>query len=316
MLLKSLGVSEEQEPPGSPQIMRMDWEALAAEFRENGAVLLPQLLDPGTLERVKRVYLETRDGPTQVSGALGEGSYNLASGLRGPLETYRDLVCDGPWADVLEKLWGSSSKGVWFFDHELFYKTWEKRTTRTPFHQDSAYVPFGGEHLAVFWITFEECPKEHSLEVVKGSHRGTADRPLKLLWPAGPGGEIDAQQQTLTESTESWEILSWATKPGDVVVFHAIAIHGGGACTEAFRERNSLGLRFFGDRAFFRHLQANLDPRKDAFSVKGKRYAGLEPGDHLSKAKRMIHIRGPEPLPGAPTGYPEGAGLPPAPAKL
>merc|ERR1712070_1054145 len=110
-----------------------------------------------------------------------------------------------------------------------------------------------GAHIAVFWICFEDVPKAHCLEIVKGSHRdvmydGTPfDGNDDTLPMYGDRGDYQLPRlpdvQAKANSGEV-EILSWPLKRGDVVVFHPNALHGGG-CTDAnFRERNTLTLRF------------------------------------------------------------------------
>ena len=96
------------------------------------------------------------------------------------MQVYRELLQACPiFAETCLKLWGPvgaredapSSKNVWFFDRELFRRT-GGRGRGTPFHQDTSYFPFEGEHLCAFWISFEATPKKNSLEIIRGSQSG------------------------------------------------------------------------------------------------------------------------------------------------
>jgi len=124
---------------------------------------------------------------------------------------------------------------------------------RTPWHQDLAYIPVGGDHLAVLWTNLDPVPKEDSLEFVRGSHHGPlfnptafdAHDPSASMFPDGawpPLPDIEAAR-------EKWPIVSWAVKPGDAILFHPAMLHGG-APTRAGRRRRSISLRFFGDDCF------------------------------------------------------------------
>lgn len=269
-------------------------EKLHTEWDENGAVLLQGLLDTEDLSRCREIFTETLENPTQMTKPFaapkiykGPGAqYNIATGRRGPLDAYKELFRQVPvLAEALRDLWGS--KNVWFFDHELFQKKFEWENVETGYHQDTIFLPFDGQHLAVLWITFEACPKEHSLGVVKASHKLPPDlgdehmpNPKKETLPREEWAAFD----------EKWKILSWDTKSGDVIAFHPRSVHGGGGVTAAFPERNTLCLRLFGDDCSFYLPKGDTD---GSFSTKGKRYKGLKPGDHMSNAGRVVHLLGP-----------------------
>lgn len=125
-------------------------------------------------------------------------------------------------------------------------------TRRTPWHQDTPYLPIRGSHVAVVWMSFEPVPEAHALEFVRGSHRGA-------LYD---GSRFDPEDDTLPlygdgslprlpdieRERERWPISRWATEPGDVIIFHPAMLHGGGATTEV-SSRHTLSLRFFGPDA-------------------------------------------------------------------
>jgi ectoine hydroxylase-related dioxygenase (phytanoyl-CoA dioxygenase family) len=60
------------------------------------------------------------------------------------------------------------------------------------------------------------------------------------VWPALP--DIEAARA-------SYDIISWAIEPGDIVIFHPGMLHGG-APTRSGQRRRTISLRFFGDQAY------------------------------------------------------------------
>ena len=183
---------------------------------------------------------------------------NKGSGLRGKDDMYRDLLLKFPeLPKVCAKVWGGSSS-VFLWGHEVFHKRGvvtadTPHAFKTPFHQDTVLVPTKGRHMANLWIPLQDTPKENSLEIVRGSHKGPGyqaadltadarinvhDKDKKSEFPVLP--EIDSDRG-------AWPIVSWEAKLGDVIMLHPSCIHGGGKLSADFQQRDTLILRFFGD---------------------------------------------------------------------
>jgi len=160
-------------------------------------------------------------------------------------------------AGRLSRLWGGSD--VWFLYEQVLLKEGEE-ARRTPWHQDSSYLPIAGEMLAIVWITLEPCARELSLEFVRGSHRG----------PLYDGSTFSATDDTdplyadgtmprlpdIEAAREKWPIVGWDIEPGDVVIFHPTTLHGG-APTRRGTTRRTVSLRFFGEDATYRPLPSD-----------------------------------------------------------
>ena len=149
-------------------------------------------------------------------------------------------------------------------------------TRRTPWHQDSSYLSVGGEHLAVAWITFEPMAASDSLEFVKGSHHGPLYNTSRFdlddeTIPIRAESSLP-QLPDIEAARDSYDIVSFETQPGDVVVFHPKMLHGG-ARTGPGQRRSTLTLRFFGTKTIYE--------RRDTFGERqaGGRHAHLSPGD-------------------------------------
>jgi len=156
---------------------------------------------------------------------------------------------------------------VWYFAEEVFLKK-NGKGGRTPWHQDTSYLPWDGMHWANALISFEPVPKLNALEMIRGSHRGIRYDGTDFKDPSDPtvplhGGsalprlpDIEAQRKA---DQNAYDIMSWATQPGDVLVMHPGMLHGGAPVDASFRDRHTLVLRFFGDDATFRPLPSHSD---------------------------------------------------------
>jgi ectoine hydroxylase-related dioxygenase (phytanoyl-CoA dioxygenase family) len=196
------------------------------------------------------------------------------------------MMAEMPFGQLFSELWGS--KHVWYFAEEIFLKTGGVGP-RTFWHQDTSYLPWGGMHWGNAWISFESVPKSNALEIVRGSHRGTRYDGPTFRDPDDPtdplhGGDalprlpdIEAERKA---NPAAWDVLSWATEPGDVVVLHPNSLHGGAPVDAAFPDRHTIVFRFFGDDATFHPLP---EVSRSGFARNGmlfkKEMAQLQPGE-------------------------------------
>ncbi|MGF6855930.1 phytanoyl-CoA dioxygenase family protein [Paraburkholderia sp. CI3] len=258
-------------------------------FAEDGAVLVKGLLSEQQLARCRQVFDWGIENPGPMACSLFEGTeHKTHNDNANPFAKERldELAGELPFGRLLTDLWGSDS--VWYFAEELFLKSGGK-SGRSPWHQDTSYLPWEGLHFANAWISFEAVPKQNALEIVRGSHRGprhdgttfqNAEDPTDPLhggdaWPRLPN--IEAERRV---DPAAYDIISWATEPGDVLLLHPGVLHGGGAVDAAFPDRHTLVLRFFGDDAVFSPLP---QPSVSGFTPAGVLFlrdlAGLKEGD-------------------------------------
>jgi ectoine hydroxylase-related dioxygenase (phytanoyl-CoA dioxygenase family) len=236
---------------------------LRERFREDGAIKIEKLLDADAMDRCRAHYDWSVANPGPFAFNIFDGTiHKTINDNSNPAAQpmYKELVQQLPVADVLADIWGSEH--VWFFGEEVFGKE-GGQAGRSPWHQDTSYLPWSGSHFANLWISFEPLPKKNSLEVIRASHRGpTYDgttftdpndvtRPLHGgdTWPRLP--DIEAERKT---NPDKWDALSWATEPGDAIMLHPHSLHGGAPIDANCPERHTLVLRFFGDDAVFRGL--------------------------------------------------------------
>jgi ectoine hydroxylase-related dioxygenase (phytanoyl-CoA dioxygenase family) len=237
-------------------------------FAEDGAVLIERFLNAEQLARCRASYDWCVENPGPMALELFAGTEKETHNENanpGAAERLNELVSSIPFGELFADLWGS--KNVWYFAEEVFLKK-NGKGGRTPWHQDTSYLPWDGTHWANAWISFEAVPKPNALEMIKGSHRGTLYDGTNFLDandPTAPlhGGstlprlpDIEAERKT---NPNKYDVLSWATQPGDVVVLHPGMLHGGAPVDTTFRNRHTLVLRFFGDDSYFRSLPNHSD---------------------------------------------------------
>jgi hypothetical protein len=240
---------------------------VADQFANDGVVLLEQALSDEDLDRVRDVFEYGRAHPSlgaQLAYPDSGATFYIDTFNAANWPSYRPAYADTAVPDIVAALWGVDD--VWFFYEQLFLKEGGE-ARRTPWHQDSSYLPVGGDHVAVVWINFDPLDAGESLEFVRGSHRG----------PTFSTSRFDADDDTLpiadndarprlpdVESARAdWDIVSWPINPGDVVVFHAGVLHGGAPMRPGGRRR-TVSLRYFGPDATFAPPPVTPPPPTDA----------------------------------------------------
>lgn len=238
-------------------------DAMRQRFLEDGAILIKGLLNREQLAQCREAYDWAVENPgphaSQMYGETGQRSHvDNANPVAKP--RLDEMVAGLPLGRMFADLWGSEH--AWYFAEEIFLKEGGVGA-RTLWHQDTSYLPWAGAHWGNAWISFESVPKKNALEIVRGSHRGVRhdgttfidpDDPTDPLhggdvWPRMP--DIEAERKA---NPDAFDILSWATEPGDVLVLHPGTLHGGAPVDADFPDRHTLVLRFFGDDAVFSPL--------------------------------------------------------------
>ena len=233
--------------------------ATAKRFQADGVVCLRGALSPDECALAERAYdwSLAHPGPgaaalpagTAASPANGTGTFYQDLANPQAFAAYHALLHETPLGELVSGLWGKPA--VWFMYEQVFRKS-GGTTRRTPWHQDAPYLPVAGRDLAVVWMSFGPVADAHALEFVRGSHLGTlydgsrfdpADDTAPLY-----GGDQLPRLPDIEAERARWPIVSWATEPGDLLVFHPAILHGG-AATTASQDRRTLSLRFFGEDA-------------------------------------------------------------------
>ncbi len=270
--------------------MRLD-DSTVRTFHEDGVAVLRGALGAEELEHAFAAWQWSVQNPGPLASGLLPGSDDAFQDLCNPdaLPVYTHLARDTSLADITQQLWGGSP--VWFLYEQVFHKR-TNSVARTPWHQDTSYWSVRGNHLIAFWISFEPIPQPAALEFVRGSHRGTLyntsrfdDRdptlPIFRGAPDLPG--YLPPLPNIEADRGAFDIVSFDTVPGDVIVFHTSTLHGGGATDPATPERRTLTLRYFGEDAAMSHSPGPPAPF-------GRDVAGIPPGAPF-RHERFLAVR-------------------------
>ncbi|WP_185267083.1 phytanoyl-CoA dioxygenase family protein [Halopseudomonas xiamenensis] len=227
-------------------------DSLHERFMRDGAVIIRNAFDEKAMQVIEQAYNYNFENPGPLAQDLypqGGGRFMQCEEDSSQKPTFQAMFRETPIVDIAAGLFGSDD--VWYFVDQLFYKEGDNRPVRrTPWHQDTPYLPIDGSKIAVFWIPMHDVDEAHALEVIRGSHRQTLfngsffaaeDDTLPLYdekdMPRLPN--IEAER-------EKWDIVTCPVKRGDVLIFHTSTLHGGGG-TAPGSTRRSLSMRFVGD---------------------------------------------------------------------
>ncbi len=239
----------------------MDAE-LRTRFQEDGAVLVKNCLDAEQLAACREAFdwAVANPGPAafQIFDGTVHQTHNDNSNPKAK-ERLDALVATLPLGKILAELWGSEN--AWYFAEEVFLKAGGK-TGPSPWHQDTSYLPWAGHHWGNAWISFEPLPQKNALGVVRGSCHGPRYDGTTFMNPDDPteplhGAYADPPLPRLPDveaNRDAFDIVSYASEPGDVLFLHPGSLHGGAPVDADCPDRHTLVLRFFGDDAVFNPL--------------------------------------------------------------
>ncbi|WP_194791526.1 phytanoyl-CoA dioxygenase family protein [Pseudomonas sp. UFMG81] len=268
-------------------------DSLSKAFHEEGAVLVKGLLSPLQLQRCREAYdwAVLNHGPHATRMFAGTTQQSHVDNAN-PLAKQRleALVAGLPLGQLFARIWGS--KNVWYFAEEVFLKA-GGQGARTLWHQDTSYLPWAGNHWGNAWISFDAVPQRNALEIIRGSHRGPRydgttftdpDDPTQPLHGKGALPRLPDIEAERRVNPQAYDILSWATEPGDVVLLHPGSLHGGAPVDADFPSRRTFVFRFFGDDATFSPLpadsQAGYPPQGVLFTQELEHLAAGAPFRH------------------------------------
>jgi hypothetical protein len=260
-----------------------DWLAAGRELDRDGVVRLAGALTPEALAAVEAAVDDSLANPTPTARRFYPGETATFFEDRG--QRHADLARRTGLDTMLAALWGEDR--FWYLGEQLFLKE-GGRSRRTPWHQDTSYLRMKGSQLVACWISLDPLPREHCLEFVRGSHRGVLHNgsafadddetaPLYKHSPLPRLPDIQARR-------DDFDIVSWDVTPGDVIVFHLGALHGGAGTVEGLRRR-TISLRFLGPDVRFdggvRDVRGEKAGNDEALAGV---YAGLADGDPFPTA--------------------------------
>jgi ectoine hydroxylase-related dioxygenase (phytanoyl-CoA dioxygenase family) len=216
-------------------VLGADWLAQLSDLAEN---VLPNA------RSMNRYEADRNDG----HGRKAEDATFLSESNWLTHEIARKLVFDSPIVQIAAE--GMRSHSVRLYEDLLLYRR-AGSATPTVWHQDSPLWPMTGKQMCSVWFSLDPMTeKTGALRFISGSHLGPAYMqyvPNARRADESPGKLALGEAMPVIEGREDqFRILTFATDPGDVILFSPKAIHATyGSHSE--RSKRSFSVRYLGD---------------------------------------------------------------------
>ena len=225
-------------------------------YDADGAVLLKGVIGREWLDRVAAAIERDIEKPGPFfHGYDTEGRGRFHGNLR-IWETdpdFRAYCFESGLAEIAAGFFGASKVNLLY--DQLFVK--EPGTEQpTRWHNDQPYWPVWGWQVMSFWLALDPTMAENGrLEFVRGSHRWD-----RWFQPEAFGKtEVNTYDENpdyekmpdIDAARSDYDILAWDMEPGDVIAFHALAVHGAGGNMRDDVRRRGYTVRYTGDDARF-----------------------------------------------------------------
>jgi ectoine hydroxylase-related dioxygenase (phytanoyl-CoA dioxygenase family) len=218
-------------------------------YERDGVVCLRGIFPAGWLEFLAGAIEEAMANPgphaEDYERKDGTGRFFGDLEMAERLPSFRRFVLESPAAEIAGRLMGASR--IHFFYDQLLVKE-PGTSARTPWHQDQPYWAVSGRQVCSLWLPLDPVPENVSVEYVRGSHRWPEFNPAHFAdgspyantgLPALP--DIEAERS-------KYDIARFEMRPGDVLAFQAMIVHGAPGNSGSHRRR-ALSTRWTGDDA-------------------------------------------------------------------
>ena len=220
-------------------------------YRDEGACVVRDAFAPAWLARLEAGLSAAiaRPGPhAELYGLEGRPRFFGDLNAWERVDEIRDFMLRSPAAELAGRLMESRT-ATFLYDQVLVKAAGAQ--AKTPWHQDQPYWAVTGRQVCSIWAPLDPVPRSVCLQIVAGSHRwGVAYNPQRFAdgrpyegTGLPPLPDIDAERDRHC-------ILAWELKPGDAIVFNAMAVHGAPA-NPTTTSRRVLSTRWLGDDARF-----------------------------------------------------------------
>jgi ectoine hydroxylase-related dioxygenase (phytanoyl-CoA dioxygenase family) len=214
-----------------------------AAFDRDGAVLLRGLIDQTAQDSLREAIARELERPQEFFGRrlLWRSDPDFARFCR-----------ESCTPQIIAELFGTSTVNL--FMDQLFAKA-PGTITRTGWHNDLPYWPIKGWQVATTWVALDPINKENgALELIRGSHKWNRRyQPFQpdlhggAIVSKGAEGEIYDPLPDFETERDRHDIISWEMQPGDVLVFHAMTVHGAAGNNTAEQWRRAYAIRYTGE---------------------------------------------------------------------
>ena len=225
-------------------------------FDADGAVLLKGVIGREWLDRVAAAIERDIENPGPFfHGYDTEGRGRFHGNLRiwQTDPDFRAYCFESGLAGLAAQFLGASRVNLLY--DQLFVK--EPGTAQpTRWHNDQPCWPVRGWQVMSFWLALDPTTAENGrLEFVRGSHRWDRwfqpeafGKTTVNTYDDNPDYE---EMPDIDAARGDYDIVAWDMEPGDVIAFHALAVHGAGGNLRADVRRRGYTVRYTGDDARF-----------------------------------------------------------------
>jgi len=251
-----------------------------AEYRETGVVRLRGILAPEWTNQLGRaidqafyeqreavpVFYDSSESADQMRAAgvpiLGDerasrlthrGRFLSVVGAWTVNDGIRRLALESPLGYVAARLFGAAK--VNFYDDQVLTKEPGAREY-TAFHTDEPYYHLRGDQVCGMWVSPDVVSADSgAMQYVRGSHRWPSFfRPNAFVTQStlsAFGVAEDEEHQVPLPDIEGhrdeYDIVTYPSEPGDVIVHHSRLVHGSGPNYTSDSPRRAVSLRYAGD---------------------------------------------------------------------
>ena len=202
----------------------------------------------------------------------------------------RQLALTSPLPYIAARLFRAAK--VNFYDDQVLVKEPSTREY-TAFHTDEPYYHLRGDQVCGIWISPDIVSEDSgAMQYVRGSHRwGTFYKPNLFVGQVPtddslPGSGNDDEQIQLPDiegHRDEYDIVTYASRPGDVIVHHSNLIHGSGPNYRSDVARRAVSFRYTGEDVRYRFRRSAPVPHHHRHN--------LQDGDVIDSAQFPVVYR-------------------------
>ena len=220
-------------------------------YRHHGVVVLPQMLDRGTLDAIADGIAMNMASPSIWSNdytpkdAGGRFFDDYVNWQR--IDHFKTSATTGPLPRIAGQLMGTK-RPRFFHEHVLVKEP--GTVTPTPWHHDDPYYGVDGMDNVSLWVSLDDIPETIALRCLAGSHRlGRRFIPNRFV---DDSPYVDAASgferfPTVDELESLGDVITCPTSPGDVVAFHFRTLHSAPGTENHRHSRRVASFRYIGD---------------------------------------------------------------------
>ena len=208
------------------------------------------------------------DARAETITDAGRGKFVSMIGANTINADIRDLAVASPLPYIAARLF--RARKVNFYDDQTLMKEPSTREY-TAFHTDEPYYHLSGEQVCGMWVSPDVVTADSgAMRYVRGSHRwGTffkanvfvSQTSIGELMPEASDEEGQVQLPDIEGNSGDYDIVTYTSDPGDVIVHHSNLIHGSGPNYTADLNRRAVSFRYTGDDVRYRfHRSAPPQP--------------------------------------------------------